>query len=64
MALLGLFMMMGALFMGNLLQDYILDEARDREMRQWMWLHYGTAYRAIYTMLPGSSVEISSEAEV
>ncbi|CAK8995015.1 unnamed protein product [Durusdinium trenchii] len=50
MALLGLFMMMGALFMGNLLQDYILDESLDRDRRTWVWMHYGTAYRAIYTM--------------
>lgn len=50
MALLGLFMMMGALFMGNLLQDYILDEDASIDNRRWMWMHYGTAYRAIYTM--------------
>jgi len=50
MALLGIFMMIGALFMGNLLQDFILDEEQDFEIRQWIWLHYGTAYRAIYTM--------------
>ncbi|CAE7219612.1 Scn10a [Symbiodinium microadriaticum] len=50
MALLGIFMMMGALLMGNLLQDFILDEEQDFEIRQWIWLHYGTAYRAIYTM--------------
>ncbi|CAJ1342231.1 unnamed protein product [Effrenium voratum] len=50
MALLGLFMMMGGLFMGNLLQDYILDEDIVFDKRQWMWLHYGTAYRAMYTM--------------
>jgi len=50
MLLLGLFMMMGALFMGNLLQDYILDPDAPFDNRRWMWLHYGTAYRAIYTM--------------
>lgn len=50
MALLGLFMMMGALFMGNLLQDYIMDEDASIDNRRWMWMHYGTAYRAIYTM--------------
>ncbi|CAE7498033.1 Scn10a [Symbiodinium natans] len=50
MALLGIFMMMGALFMGNLLQDFILDDENDFEIREWIWRHYGTAYRAIYTM--------------
>ncbi|CAK8995018.1 unnamed protein product [Durusdinium trenchii] len=50
MALLSLCMLMGGVTMGLLLQDFIRDEAQDLHLRQWMWLRYGTAYRATYTM--------------
>lgn len=50
MALLGLCMLSSGLLIGNLLQDYILDESQDIEGREWVWLHYGTSFRAIYTM--------------
>eukprot|EP00440_Ansanella_granifera_P032352 gb/GFBE01035107.1/.p1 GENE.gb/GFBE01035107.1/~~gb/GFBE01035107.1/.p1 ORF type:complete len:671 (+),score=131.93 gb/GFBE01035107.1/:1-2013(+) len=50
MVLLGLFMMMGGLMMGNLLQEYVSDQNEPLEDRMWVWHHYGTAYRAIYTM--------------
>eukprot|EP00931_Biecheleriopsis_adriatica_P058121 TRINITY_DN34535_c0_g1_i1.p1 TRINITY_DN34535_c0_g1~~TRINITY_DN34535_c0_g1_i1.p1 ORF type:complete len:655 (-),score=120.25 TRINITY_DN34535_c0_g1_i1:105-2069(-) len=50
MVLLGLFMMMGGLVMGNLLQDFLSDEGQPYEDRVWIWRHYGTAHRAIYTM--------------
>lgn len=50
MALLSLCMLSGGLLMGNLLQDFINDESQELEHRLWIWEHYGTSYRAIYTM--------------
>ncbi|CAE7665902.1 Cacna1i, partial [Symbiodinium sp. CCMP2456] len=50
MVLLGIFMCLGALMMGNLLQSYIQDELQPLEDREWMWDRYGTAYRAWYTL--------------
>eukprot|EP00913_Durusdinium_trenchii_P026400 g24771.t1 len=50
MALLSLCMLSGGLLMGNLLQDFINDEEADIDHRTWIWMHYGTSYRAIYTM--------------
>lgn len=50
MVLLGVLMSIGALLMGNLLQEYIKDEELDFEDRQWLWERYGTAYRASYTL--------------
>ncbi|CAE7945304.1 Scn11a, partial [Symbiodinium sp. KB8] len=50
MVLLGLLMSMGSLFLGNLLQDPIADEAMTLEDRQWLWSRYGTAYRSTYTL--------------
>ncbi|CAJ1404851.1 unnamed protein product [Effrenium voratum] len=50
MALLGLCILCGGLLIGNLVQDFILDEAQDLETRDWIWRHYGTSFRAIYTM--------------
>jgi len=50
MVLLGVFMTMGALMMGNLLQAFILDEGLLEEDRHWIWERYGTAYRATYTL--------------
>lgn len=50
MVLLGVFMTMGALMMGNLLQAFILDEEMLIDDRHWIWERYGTAYRATYTL--------------
>jgi len=50
MLLLAVFMCMGALIMGNLLQDFIKDESQPFEDRQWVWARYGTTYRAMYTL--------------
>ncbi|CAE7218000.1 unnamed protein product [Symbiodinium natans] len=50
MVLLGVFMTMGALVLGTLLQDFIMDPSMDLVDRQWVWMHYGTAYRALYTL--------------
>ncbi|CAJ1381709.1 unnamed protein product [Effrenium voratum] len=50
MVLLGVFMTMGALIMGNLLQSFITDETALLEDREWIWNRYGTAYRATYTL--------------
>lgn len=50
MALLSLCMIMGGVTIGFLLQGYIEDENHPFESRKWIWLHYGTAYRATYTM--------------
>eukprot|EP00435_Cladocopium_sp_Y103_P025062 s212_g6.t1 len=50
MVLLGVFMTMGALMMGNLLQAFILDDEMLIDDRHWIWERYGTAYRATYTL--------------
>eukprot|EP00931_Biecheleriopsis_adriatica_P055264 TRINITY_DN32621_c0_g1_i1.p1 TRINITY_DN32621_c0_g1~~TRINITY_DN32621_c0_g1_i1.p1 ORF type:complete len:700 (-),score=106.70 TRINITY_DN32621_c0_g1_i1:133-2232(-) len=50
MILLTLLMTMCGLMIGNLLQEFIADPSKDIEDRLWVWLHYGTAYRAVYTM--------------
>jgi len=50
MVLLGVFMSMGALVLGTLLQDFILDPTQSLDDRQWVWMRYGTAYRALYTL--------------
>ena len=42
MALLAVFVAMGALTLGNTLQVYILDDTLEHEDRQWLWDHYGT----------------------
>ncbi|CAE7478904.1 ANKRD17 [Symbiodinium sp. CCMP2456] len=49
MVLLLIFMAMGALMLGNLLQSFVDDDDQDLDDRQWIWMHYGTAYRALYT---------------
>lgn len=43
-------MTMGALIMGNLLQSFLTDETANFEDREWIWMRYGTAYRATYTL--------------
>jgi len=50
MVLLLVFMSMGALMMGNLLQDFVVSEEMDFEDRKWIFMRYGTAYRAMYTL--------------
>ena len=50
MLLLAVFMCMGALILGNLLQDYIRDGAHSVADRKWIWERYGTTYRATYTL--------------
>ena len=50
MVLLVLFMLVGALVIGNVLQDFIQDPTADLGDRQWVWHHYGTAYRAWLTL--------------
>ncbi|OLP89154.1 Sodium channel protein type 5 subunit alpha [Symbiodinium microadriaticum] len=50
MVLLGLCITMGGLTMGTLLQDFIMDESKPMSDRLWVWLHYGTSYRSMYTL--------------
>lgn len=50
MALLSLCIMTSGLVIGNLLHEFIMDETKEMEQRIWVWMHYGTAYRAIWTM--------------
>eukprot|EP00913_Durusdinium_trenchii_P019152 g17999.t1 len=50
MVLLGIFMVMGALMLGNMLQEFIADQGQDFDTREWIWQHYGTALRAMYTL--------------
>ena len=35
---------------GNLLQTFISGEENLKDDRVWIWTHYGTAYRSLYTM--------------
>lgn len=35
----------GTLVLGNLLQDFIIDESQNLADREWIWNRYGTAYR-------------------
>jgi len=50
MVLLTIFMLVGALTIGNLIQDYITNPHVNREDRIWLWEHYGTAQRSLYTI--------------
>eukprot|EP00435_Cladocopium_sp_Y103_P009886 s3202_g2.t1 len=50
MVLLAVFMSIGALVLGNLLLDFSASDVENYEDRQWVWLHYGTSYRALYTL--------------
>ena len=34
-------------------EDFIKDETQSLEDRIWVWTHYGTAYRATYTLQLG-----------
>uniref|UniRef100_A0A7S4RYB2 EF-hand domain-containing protein n=1 Tax=Alexandrium monilatum TaxID=311494 RepID=A0A7S4RYB2_9DINO len=49
-AVLLIFMVMGALFLVQMLRGYILDRGNDLEMRLWANRHYGTSLKALYTM--------------
>ncbi|CAJ1436307.1 unnamed protein product [Effrenium voratum] len=49
MVLLGMVMAMSGLMLGKLLQHFLEAEA-NLEDRIWVWQHYGTAYRSIYTL--------------
>lgn len=50
MVLLGVFMSMGALIMGNLLQVFYLEASYPQEDRELIWNYYGTAYRSFWTL--------------
>lgn len=50
MVLLGIFMSMGALVLGNMLHSFVSDQGMIFEDRAWIWERYGTAYRAMYTL--------------
>lgn len=50
MVLLGIFMSMGALLLGNMLQEYVIDDTFSREDREWIWRRYGTTFQAMYTL--------------
>ncbi|CAJ1366565.1 unnamed protein product, partial [Effrenium voratum] len=50
MVLLGIFMAMGALLMGNMLLDFVKDTSQELTDREWIWWRYGTAFRAMYTL--------------
>ncbi|CAJ1382280.1 unnamed protein product [Effrenium voratum] len=50
MVLLGVFMSVGALILGNLLLDFSADEGKPMEDRLFIWDRYGTTYRAMYTL--------------
>lgn len=50
MVLLVVFMCVGALIISHLLQGFISDSSQDLDDRIWIWIHYGTAYRSLYTI--------------
>ncbi|CAK9084914.1 Sodium channel protein type 4 subunit alpha (Sodium channel protein skeletal muscle subunit alpha) (Sodium channel protein type IV subunit alpha) (Voltage-gated sodium channel subunit alpha Nav1.4) [Durusdinium trenchii] len=50
MIFLGLFIITGGILLGGLLQSFLVDTSEDFDRRYWVWRHYGTASRAIYTM--------------
>jgi len=50
MVLLTIFMMVGAIMMVSLLDEYLNTESNPMESRLWAWDHYGTSFRATYTM--------------
>ncbi|CAE7250470.1 Scn11a [Symbiodinium sp. CCMP2456] len=50
MVLLLIFIIVGALVIGNILQDFIQDQSANLDDRQWVWHHYGTAYRSWLTL--------------
>lgn len=50
MIFLGLFIITGGILLGGLLHSYTSDPTVDPDRRYWVWRHYGTASRAIYTM--------------
>ena len=50
MVLLLIFMIVGALVIGNFLQDFVKDPREDLLDREWVWQHYGTAYRSWLTL--------------
>jgi len=50
MIFLGLFIITGGILLGGLLHSFTSDSTADFERRYWVWRHYGTASRAIYTM--------------
>ena len=41
--MLVIFMMMGALLMGNLVQGFLEELEPDISDKEWVWQHYGTA---------------------
>jgi len=43
-------MILGGLLVGNSVQEFINDGGQELEVRRWLWQHYGTSYRATYTM--------------
>lgn len=48
--LLGFIILGSGILLAQLAAGYILDVHKDYDSRVWVWLHYGTAFRATYTM--------------
>lgn len=48
--LLGLFILASGILMAQLLESFIADNLNNMDDRLWMYQHYGTASRAVYTM--------------
>lgn len=46
----------GTLVLGNLLQDFIIDESRNLADREWIWNRYGTAYRVTGQKVKGGII--------
>lgn len=50
MLILFIFMLMFSLFLCQMLQSFIVDPNEEPKMREWVFRHYGTSFRALYTV--------------
>jgi len=50
MVLLGICMIISAIFLCQALRPFVLDEDEDEDARKWVYEHYGTSFKSLYTM--------------
>jgi len=51
LVILGIVMLISALLLCQILDEYIMDETEPQEKRMWVYQRYGSAMRASYTMI-------------